>query len=140
MPQDYNVTHTITAEEYMNLREAVGWTLFPLEEAQAGIDNSFVYCIRDSKKPVAMGRLVTDHGYVVYIADVIVDPGYQGQGLGRELMEALLAHIRSQMKPGYKIMVSLLSAKGKEGFYEKFGFTNRNGDNFGAGMCVWLAE
>ena len=30
--------------------------------------------------------------------------------------------IHEQLKPGYKFMVSLCSAKGKEEFYKKFGF------------------
>ncbi len=30
----------ITAEEYMELRRLVGWMEFPLEEAQAGLDNA----------------------------------------------------------------------------------------------------
>ena len=34
----------ITAEEYMNLRRLVGWCEFPLEEAQAGIDNAYMIC------------------------------------------------------------------------------------------------
>jgi hypothetical protein len=44
----------ITAEEYMNLRRLVGWCEFPLEEAQAGIDNAYmICCARDGEKPLA---------------------------------------------------------------------------------------
>jgi predicted N-acetyltransferase YhbS len=81
---------------------------------------------------------VTDHGYVVYIADVIVLPEYQGQGYGRIIMEKLMETINSWLKPGHKMMVTLVSALGKDEFYKKFGFESRPNERFGPGMCQWI--
>ena len=89
-----NITNEITPEEYLGLRKAVGWSVFPYEEAKAGLDNSYVVCIRDDERAVALGRIIWDHGYCVLIADIIVDPFYQGRGLGREVMEKIMEHIR----------------------------------------------
>ncbi len=133
-----NVTNEMAAEEYLGLRKAVGWSIFPVEEAQAGLDNSYVVCIRDEDRAVAMGRIIWDHGYSVLIADIIVAPNYQGCGLGRMVMENIMDHIRSLLKPGYRIMVSLLAAQNKEEFYKKFGFIDRPNENFGCGMHQWL--
>ncbi|SDB65792.1 hypothetical protein [Butyrivibrio sp. INlla16] len=33
----------ITAQEYMELRRKVGWCEFPLEEAQAGMDQWLIF-------------------------------------------------------------------------------------------------
>ena len=139
---DYDITNSLTPEEYMELRKLVGWGMFPLEQAAEGLKNSFILvCFRVDGKPVAIGRAVSDHGYVVYIADVIVVPEYQGQGLGRKVMEYLLEQIKASLKPGYKVMISLLAAKGKEAFYNKFGFVDRPSEDFGCGMHQWyLAE
>ena len=139
---DYEITNSLTPEEYMELRKLVGWGMFPLEQAADGLKNSFILvCFRVDGKPVAIGRAVSDHGYVVYIADVIVVPEYQGQGLGRKVMEYLLEQIKASLKPGYKVMISLLAAKGKEAFYNKFGFVDRPSEDFGCGMHQWyLAE
>ena len=135
---DYEITNLITPEEYMKMREMVGWGLFPLEQAEQGLKNSFILiCLRKEGKPIAVGRAVSDHGYVVDIADVIVCPEYQGQGLGRVLMETLLKEIKGSLKPGYKVMISLLAAKGKEEFYNKFGFISRPNEGFGCGMHQW---
>ena len=131
-------TDYITAEEYMGFRKAVGWAEFPLEEASEGLKNSFICCLRQDDKPIALGRVIWDHGYVVYIADVIVLPEYQGNGYGRMVMEKILSMINGWLKPGYKMMVSLCSAKGKEEFYIKFGFVKRPDENYGCGMCQWL--
>lgn len=128
----------ISPEDYLMLRRSVGWSLFPIEEARLSLENSIVICIRKEGRPVAIGRVVTDKGYIVYIADIIVLPQYQGQGYGRKIMERIMKDIVDGLKPGYSVMVSLASAKGKEGFYEKFGFLNRHDDDVGHGMYQWI--
>ena len=79
MEVNYSITDSITPEEYMKLREAVGWGLFPLEEAEAGLSNSYIWCLRDNEasgQPIGIGRVIWDHGYVMYIADIIVIPDW----------------------------------------------------------------
>ena len=49
-----------------------------------------------------------------------------------------MTRIKADLKPGYRVMISLLAAKGKEAFYNKFGFVDRPNDNFGCGMHQWL--
>ena len=135
---DITITNSISAEEYLGLRQAVGWSVFPLEQAEAGLQNSHVICFRNKEKAVALGRVIWDHGYSVLISDVIVAPEYQGQGLGRKLMEAIMAYLRSLLKPGYRIMISLMAAENKQGFYKKFGFIERPSELFGPGMHQWI--
>ena len=138
MALDYEITKTITPAEYMSMREAVGWGLFPLEEAEKSLKDSYIWCIRVESRAIGLGRVIWDHGYVIYIADIIVLPEYQGQGLGRVIMENIMAFIHEQLKPGYRFMVSLSSAKGKDTFYEKFGFRERPNEDAGAAMDQWL--
>ena len=135
---DITITNTITTEEYLGLRQAVGWSVFPAEQAESGLQNSHVICFRDNDKAVALGRVIWDHGYSVLIADVIVAPEYQGKGLGRKLMEAIMEYIRSLLKPSYRIMISLMAAENKQGFYKKFGFIERPNEFFGPGMHQWI--
>ena len=130
---DYEITDYITPEEYMEMRKLVGWTDFPMEQAEQGLKHS-------AHLVIALARVLTDHGYVVYIADVIVRPEYQGQGLGRALMNNAMDYIKSQLKPGYKKMVSLMAAQGKEEFYKKFGFFTRPDETHGCGMCQWISS
>ena len=129
----------ITAEEYMDLRKKVGWMEFPLEEAQACIDNAYmVRCVRDDEKAIGVVRLLWDGGYIAFLSDVIVDLGYQGQGIGRTLVEICIQRLKSDMKPGYKVKLTLNSAKGKEPFYEKFGFKVRPNEDAGPAMDQWF--
>ena len=129
----------ITPEEYMGLRKMVGWVEFPLEQARACIEKAyFILCVRDGEKAIGVVRLLWDGGYIAFLSDVIVDPDYQGQGIGRKLVEAGISKLREGMKPGYKVKLTLNSAKGKEPFYEKFGFRVRPNDDAGPGMDQWL--
>ena len=132
-------TDYISSEEYMELRRRVGWCEFPLEEARAGIDNSYmITCARDGEKAVGVVRLLWDGGYIAFLSDVIVDPDYQRQGIGKKLVESAIQRVKTDMKPGYKVKMCLMAAKGKEPFYEKFGFSERPNENLGAGMDQWF--
>ena len=133
-------TDYITSEEYMELRRRVDWCEFPLEEAQAGLDNAYmITCARNGEKAVGVVRLLWDGGYIAFISDVIVDPDYQGQGIGKKLVESVIQRVKDDMKPGYKVKMCLMAAKDKEPFYEKFGFKERPNDFLGAGMDQWFS-
>ena len=120
---DLEITDYITPEEYMEMRKAVEWSAFPLEEASEGLKNSFILvCFRVDGKPVAIGRVISDRGYVVYIADVIVMPEYQGKGIGRMLISEILQFINDHGVEGTEIFVELCAMPDKIPFYEKFGF------------------
>ena len=129
----------ITPEEYMQLRRDVGWVEFPIEQAKACIDNAYyVVCVRAGDRAIGVVRLLWDGGYIAFLSDLIVDSKYQGQGIGKTLVESCIIKLKKDMKPGYKVKLTLNSAKGKESFYEKFGFKVRPNDDAGAGMDQWL--
>ena len=52
-----------------------------------------ICCLRKDGKPVAIGRMLWDHGYTAYVSDVIVKPEFQAQGLGRIVMEDTAANL-----------------------------------------------
>ena len=73
----------------------------------------FVY---EDKKLVAAGRALADGADASYICDVAVLPGLQGLGLGKQVVQRLIA-----LSSGHKKII-LYSVPGKEGFYKKLGF------------------
>jgi GNAT superfamily N-acetyltransferase len=85
-----------------------------------------------------MARVISDGGYVVYIADVVVNPAYQGMSIGRLMMEDIMTFIKNNLVVNGPVMVNLMAAKEKEGFYENFGFLARPGEGTGAGMTLWV--
>ena len=78
-----------------------------------------------------------DKGYIAYLADVIVNPEYQGQGIGKKMVQECIKYIDNQLKEGWRIKIVIVASKGKEAFYEKLGFKARPNDNDGPGMDMW---
>ncbi len=129
----------ISVEDYNDLRKSVDFITIRENRAKTALENALYKVIAyDGDKPVGMTRVVGDGGYVYFICDVIVRPEYQSQGLGRHLIENTLSWLENQAKPGETIMVNLMSAMGKENFYEKLGFSTRPFGNHGAGMSRWI--
>ena len=131
-------TNYMTGEEYNYLRESVDWRPITPGQAERGLQNtSFLVVARDKGKAIAMGRAMFDFGYTAYIGDVIVKPEYQGQGIGKKIVEMLISKVMNAAEPEDRIMFILGAAKGKEGFYEKMGFEKRPNDFSGHGMTMW---
>ena len=138
----YHISYELTAEEYLNIRHSIGARTFPLSQAREGLNHTYhLCCYRDEEdNPVAMARLLWDQGYVAYISDVLVIPQCQRQGLGKLMVKELLNCLRTNMKPGYKVWITLLAAKGKEDFYKNFGFETRPNEHGGSGMSQWIEK
>lgn len=131
----------IPTEAYNNMRAAVGWKRLDPVQAQTGLDNSaYLTAAWDSDTPVGMARVVSDGGYMTLVADVMVLPEYQGQGIGRQLLTNITEYLESLGKDGLCIMVNLMATTGKEEFYKKFGFQVRPNDSMGAGMVRWIND
>lgn len=131
-------TNQMTGEEYNELRLSVDWKPLTMGQAERGLAHTaFVMVARDGEKAVGMGRMLFDFGYTAYLGDVIVRPEYQGRGIGTEIVNRLKDMVMEAAEPGDKIMFILGAAKGKEGYYERFGFKQRPNDFSGSGMSVW---
>ncbi|XP_011622697.1 serotonin N-acetyltransferase 1, chloroplastic isoform X1 [Amborella trichopoda] len=84
------------------LCDQVGWPRRPLTKVAAALKNSFMvaalHLIRkspdtegyDQKVLIGLARATSDHAFNATIWDVLVDPNYQGQGLGKALVEQLI--------------------------------------------------
>ena len=134
-------THTISIEDYNDLRASVDFITIREKRARIALENSLYTLIAlDDGKPVGMARVVGDGGYVYFICDVIVRPAYQSRGLGRRIIEQVLQWLEDQVDEGETIMVNLMSAINKEPFYEKLGFHKRPFGNHGSGMSRWSSR
>ena len=131
-------SNSLTVREYCELRDSAGWTSLAKAQAAACIGHSdFVISCHDNDQIAGCARVFWDKGYIAYLADVIVKPSYQNHGIGKRMVAECISYIDSQLKAGWKIKIVLVSAKGKEKFYEQFGFTVRPNDKEGAGMNMW---
>ncbi|WP_432735969.1 GNAT family N-acetyltransferase [Maridesulfovibrio sp. FT414] len=84
--------------------------------------------IFDDDKMIGFGRALSDGAYQAAIYDCAVLPEYQGQKIGSLILE----HILKQLE-GCNVI--LYAAPGKEGFYQKLGFSRLK-----TGMAKFVAE
>ncbi len=135
-------TKDITFEDYNELRRLVGWGSISERQFNTSIPNSrFITVGKSDGKTISMARAVGDGGYHLLVVDVIVHPDFQGQGIGKEMISQLMDFVQNgYVEKGETTMVSLLSAKGKEPFYEKIGFIKRPNDERGAGMSLFYTQ
>ena len=126
-------------ETYLNLRKAVNWKVLNTKQAETALNNSiYKVCAYDGDTPVGMGRIVGDGAVIAYIQDLVVIPEYQKQGVGRMIIEKLIAYVKENNPEGNEIMLCLMCAKGREEFYKRFGFLARPTDMLGPGMIQYI--
>ncbi|KAH7654113.1 Acyl-CoA N-acyltransferase protein [Dioscorea alata] len=88
--------------DLQTLCDKVGWPRRPLSKVAASLKNSYLVATLHSitrlpdaegterKQLIGMARATSDHAFNATIWDVLVDPSYQGQGLGKALVEQLI--------------------------------------------------
>src|ERR1051325_2407339 len=59
---------------------------------ERSLENSICFGLYDGDEQVGFARVVTDCAAIAYLADVFVVRDHRGRGLGKWLVEAVLAH------------------------------------------------
>ena len=114
----------LTAEQFIELWESVwGEGPTPEQTALAMEHTLFRVSVFDGDRIVAMARMIGDLGLDYYIKDVIVRPEYQRQGLGKLMIQELLAFIRQNGIRDTYVFTELCAMPDKIPFYERFGFS-----------------
>lgn len=86
-------------------------------DLQIAFGNSRHRCfVRERGLLVGVGRALADGVDCAYLCDIAVMPSHQGTGLGKAIVQHLLAQVQGHKK------VILYAVPGKEPFYKKFGF------------------
>lgn len=111
-----------TPEEHRRLAEAVGWSAaFDWETVPASLQGSLagVVAVQDGDV-VGMGRLVGDGAMYFYVQDLVVLPEFQGAGIGKAIVAALLGQVAA-MAPA-TAFVGLFATDAAMPLYERAGF------------------
>ena len=116
---EYRDTHLFTPEELERLFLSVEWSSghFPdkLAAAMRGFDT--VFSAYDGDNLVGMACAMDDGVMNAYLHYLLVDPAYQGHGIGRALVE--------MVKTKYKdfLRIAVIGYDSELDFYKNCGFT-----------------
>jgi len=89
----------------------------PRDVVQRSIDNALCFGVFNGTKQVGFARVITDRATYGYIGDVFVLESHRGQGLGKQLIAAIMAHPELQ---GFRRW-SLVTNDAHQ-LYARFGF------------------
>ncbi len=88
------------------------------EQLETVIEHSLCFGLYRGENQIGFARVVTDFATFAYLGDVYVLPDFQGEGLGKWLMEVISDHPDLQ---GFRRWV--LATRDAHVLYEKYGFT-----------------
>ncbi|MBR0350238.1 MAG: GNAT family N-acetyltransferase [Clostridia bacterium] len=132
------VEKTPSAEEFNYLTNSVDWGTRENDIIEEALKNTlYSLCVYDDSKLIGYGRIIGDKTIFLYIQDIMVIPEYQNKHIGTEIMNNLLKQINEYKKINPSIRTYLGASKGKESFYEKFGFISRPNEELGSGMILY---
>lgn len=115
----YCVNEPVAPKAIADLRQSVGWNR--METAyQNPILSSYTHiAVYDDDKLVGYVDSVSNGVTDAYIQDLMVHPDHQGKGIGTELMNRMIALLRSR----HIFMISVVFDDMLRPFYKRFGFT-----------------
>jgi len=100
----------------VDILQKVGMAYHSCEIHKRAFGNSHTVVFAfDNEALVGFGRAISDGEYQAAIYDVAVDPDYQGNGIGRMILQDIIRSIPS-------CNFILYASPGKEKFYEKENF------------------
>lgn len=100
------------------LSESSYWaTERPLDVVERSIENSLCFGIYKDQEQVGFARVITDYATFAWLADVFVLENHRGHGLGKWLMDVIIAHPDLQ---GFRRWV--LATKDAHELYRRYGF------------------
>jgi GNAT superfamily N-acetyltransferase len=86
---------------------------------ERALRNSLVFGVYEESSMVAMARIITDYATFAWLCDVFVREDYRGRGIGKWLMESILAHPELQGLRRW-----LLATRDAHGLYSQYGYTS----------------
>jgi ribosomal protein S18 acetylase RimI-like enzyme len=133
---DYEVIPgTPGVDDYRRLRKVVGLSEKSQAAAEAGLPNTwYAVTIGHRGRTIGMGRVIGDGGTAFQIVDIAVEPEHQGKGLGKQIVAALVDHLRANAPPS--AYVSLIADGDAQFLYAKYGFAPVMPESIGMAMRI----
>ena len=119
----FSTERDIDLYELEELCDRVGWARRPLRKVKKAINHSFLVVsmweVRNQKRRlIGFARATSDYAFNATIWDVVVDPTFQGQGLGKAMMKYTIAQLRNEDISNITLFADPQVIK----FYQRLGF------------------
>ena len=115
----YEFDVAVSPAALADLRASVGWNRMQRDLSDPHLRNAFHLCCFDGEHLIGYAAVVSNGVTDAYIQDVMVHPDHQGKSIGTQLMERVLARLKTD---GMYMVSVIYGDEALRPFYEKFGF------------------
>lgn len=119
----FSTERDIDFYELEELCDRVGWARRPIRKVKKAIEHSFLVVSMwevagKKRRLIGFARATSDHAFNATIWDVVVDPKFQGRGLGKAMMKYAISQLRSADISN----ITLFADPQVVSFYQRLGF------------------
>ncbi|WP_187269511.1 GNAT family N-acetyltransferase [Flagellimonas hymeniacidonis] len=130
-------TNDLEVSGYQSLRRTTLWKQLPDHLVKQALSNDlFSVSVYKGDILIGMGRVIGDDSIYYYVQDVVVHTKYRGKGVGNLIMHNIEQYLKGEVET--YAFIGLMAAKDSKGFYQKFGYRER--DNESPGMYKVFSE
>jgi N-acetylglutamate synthase-like GNAT family acetyltransferase len=113
----------IDTDAVLDLLRTTHWaSQLPRAVLERAMQHSIAFAVLENDTLVGFARVVTDYATFAHLCDVVIESSHRGRGLGKWLVESIMAHPALQ---GLR-RISLVT-RDAPWLYEPFGFTTNIG-------------
>ncbi|WP_041580495.1 GNAT family N-acetyltransferase [Bacillus sp. 1NLA3E] len=106
---------------YQSLRLRTGMGTKNLSKIEIALEHSlFIVSLWDHDKLIGFGRIIGDEGITYVVSDIMVDPDYQRNGLGKVIMREIDSYLNKNTDEYAYVL--LIANKPADRLYSQFGF------------------
>ena len=136
---NYIVKKDINTDDFMNIRDNLGWNEIPYNLVNRAIKGSMInISVFDNDKCVGVGRIVGDNALKGMFTDIMVMKEYQKKGIGKIIVTSLISELERKVKDGECFQLEASPTANNREFYIKCGlkYKPENQD----GVYLWIRK
>lgn len=115
---EYSIKRIPSNEDLQKLYLSVGWDVYVKnnEDMTALLKNAgYFVTVWDNTQLVGLTRIISDDHSIAYVQDILIDPDYQGNGIGSKLLNM----IKERFNHVRQVVLMTDTSEKTINFYEK---------------------
>ncbi|WP_236261911.1 GNAT family N-acetyltransferase [Erysipelothrix aquatica] len=134
------VDNSLTPQIYQALHTDANFMDYDAKDIEIALAHDLydVVVYDEYDEAIGCARVIGDNRIVFFLKDVIVRKDYQRNGVGKILVDYALEYISTVACDN--AYIGLMSTRGMESFYKRFGFIERPNDGLGSGMVMYYEQ
>ncbi|KTT87234.1 GNAT family acetyltransferase [Mammaliicoccus sciuri] len=115
---EYSIKRIPNNEDLQKLYLSVGWDLYVKNNEDMTVllkNTCYFVTVWDNDQLVGLTRIISDDHSIAYVQDILIDPDYQGNGIGSKLLNM----IKERFNHVRQVVLMTDTSEKTINFYEK---------------------